>query len=235
MSVVLPAEHLAKVLGHSFSDPRLLRQALTHRSFSSTHNERLEFVGDSVLNAVVARALFVAFPQLTEGELSRLRASLVCQDALAEVAGALHLGDYLNLGEGELKSGGHRRPSILADALEALFGAIWFDAGFEAAQAVVERLFAPRIAGIDPSRALKDAKTALQEWLQARRVALPQYLLLRQEGDSPNQIFEVGCRIESLGVETRAEGASRRVAEQAAAADALGTLKDRYPGKAKRF
>ncbi|GAA5785468.1 ribonuclease 3 [Chitiniphilus shinanonensis] len=231
----MPAERLAKALGHAFTDPRLLRQALTHRSFSSTHNERLEFVGDSVLNAVVARALFVAFPQLTEGELSRLRASLVCQEALAEVAGTLNLGDYLHLGEGELKSGGHRRPSILADALEALFGAIWFDAGFEAAQATVERLFAPRIAAIDPSRALKDGKTALQEWLQARRVALPQYLLLRQDGDSPNQIFEVACRIEALGVETRAEGASRRVAEQAAAADALGTLKDRYPGKAKRF
>ncbi|WP_255990021.1 ribonuclease III [Chitinolyticbacter albus] len=224
-----------QVLGYVFSDTRLARQALTHRSHSSTHNERLEFVGDSVLNAVVARALFLAFPQLTEGELSRLRASLVCQEALAEVANELQLGDYLSLGEGELKSGGHRRPSILADALEAVFGAVWFDGGFDAAQGVVERLFSPRIAAIDPERALKDAKTALQEWLQARRVALPQYLLLRQEGDSPNQSFEVACKVEPLAIETRATGASRRVAEQAAAAEALGTLKDRYPGKAKLF
>lgn len=224
-----------QALGYAFADTKLARQALTHRSHSATHNERLEFVGDSVLNAVVAKALYLAFPQLSEGELSRLRASLVCQDSLAEIATGLALGDYLYLGEGELKSGGHRRPSILADALEAIFGAVWFDGGFEAAQAVVERLFLPRIAGIDPERALKDAKTALQEWLQARRVALPQYAVLRQEGDSPNQMFEVGCQIEALGVETRATGPSRRVAEQAAAAEALGTLKDRYPGKAKRF
>ncbi|UXY13772.1 ribonuclease III [Chitiniphilus purpureus] len=234
MSVVLPAERLAQALGHTFADPRWLRQALTHRSFSGTHNERLEFVGDGILNAVVARALFVAFPQLSEGELSRLRASLVCQDSLAVIAAGLRLGDYLYLGEGELKSGGHRRPSILADALEALFGAVWFDSGFEAASRVIDALFAPRITAIDPSRALKDAKTALQEWLQARRVSLPQYLLIRQEGESPHQIFGICCRIEQLQIETQAEGPSRRAAEQAAAAAALAELKERYPGKAKR-
>ncbi len=155
MSIVLPPERLQKVLGYTFNEQRLIRQALTHRSYAATHNERLEFVGDAVLNAVVGRALFVHFPQLNEGELSRLRASLVRQESLADVASTLELGDYLSLGEGELKSGGHRRPSILADALEAIFGAIWLDGGFEAAQTVVEMLFVPRITAIDPSKASK--------------------------------------------------------------------------------
>ncbi|GAB7128362.1 hypothetical protein JCM19000A_28690 [Silvimonas sp. JCM 19000] len=232
MSIVLPPERLQKVLGYTFNEQRLIRQALTHRSYAATHNERLEFVGDAVLNAVVGRALFVHFPQLNEGELSRLRASLVRQESLADVASTLELGDYLSLGEGELKSGGHRRPSILADALEAIFGAIWLDGGFEAAQTVVEMLFVPRITAIDPSKALKDPKTALQEWLQARHKALPLYEVVRQEGESPNLVFEVACNVPELAVQTRALGASRRAAEQVAAGDALGILKEKYPGKA---
>ncbi|MBM3115518.1 ribonuclease III [Jeongeupia naejangsanensis] len=231
MSVVLPAERLMKVLGYSFQEPQRLKQALTHRSYSSTHNERLEFVGDSILNAVIARTLFLAFPQLTEGELSRLRASLVRQEALAEVASELQLGDYLSLGEGELKSGGHRRPSILADALEAIFGAIWFDGGFAEAERVITALFASRVAKIDPAQALKDPKTGLQEWLQARRQPLPEYVLARQDGESPNQVFEVVCLVRGLQVEARAEGPSRRNAEQQAAAAALALLRERHPGK----
>ncbi|WP_035051481.1 ribonuclease III [Andreprevotia chitinilytica] len=231
MSVVLSPERLIQALGYHFSNALLLKQALTHRSHSSTHNERLEFVGDGVLNATIARTLYLKFPAWSEGELSRLRASLVRQEALADVASGLQLGDYLWLGEGELKSGGHRRPSILADALEAIFGAIWLDGGFDAAEAVVLRLFESKIAAIDPTQALKDAKTGLQEWLQARKQALPEYLVLRQDGESPNQVFEVGCRIATLQVETRAEGPSRRIAEQSAAAEALSILRDRHPGK----
>ena len=231
MSVILPAERLARMLGYTFSEMALLRQALTHRSFSSTHNERLEFLGDGMLNATIARALYVHFPQLNEGELSRLRASLVRQEALAEVAIDLQLGDYIHLGEGELKSGGHRRPSILADTLEAIFGAIWLDGGFAASQATIERLFQTRIAAIDPSQALKDAKTGLQEWLQARRQSLPEYRIVRQEGESPNQIFEVQCVVATLNITANAEAQSRRAAEQGAAAQVLAQLKERYPGK----
>ncbi|XZG71685.1 ribonuclease III [Chitinibacteraceae bacterium HSL-7] len=224
-----------RALGFVFSEDRLLKQALTHRSAGSRHNERLEFIGDGVLNATVARALYVRFPELSEGELSRLRASLVCQDALAIVANRLQLGDYLHLGEGELKSGGHRRPSILADALEAIFGAIWLDAGFDAAEQVVLRLMTPAIEAIDPATAGKDAKTGLQEWLQARKLATPQYVLVNLAGESPNQVFECACRIAVPEMETRAEGPSRRVAEQAAAKLALDDLMARYPGKAKKF
>ncbi|MDR3428334.1 MULTISPECIES: ribonuclease III [Silvimonas] len=234
MSIVLPPERLQKALGYVFSDARLIKQALTHRSFASTHNERLEFVGDAILNAVVGRALFNHFPKLNEGELSRLRASLVRQESLADVASELNIGDYLWLGEGELKSGGHRRPSILADALEAIFGAAWLDGGFEAAQGMIERLFVPRIEAIDPSRALKDPKTALQEWLQARHHALPVYEVVRQEGESPNLVFEISCSVPALKVTTSALGPSRRAAEQLAAGEALGMLKEKYPGKAPK-
>jgi ribonuclease-3 len=229
--VILATERLCKALGYSFSEQTLLRQALTHRSHSSTNNERLEFIGDGVLNATIARALFLQFPQLNEGELSRLRASLVRQEALAEVASALQLGDYLFLGEGELKSGGHRRPSILADALEAIFGAIWLDGGFAQSEATIMRLFHERIGQIDPSQALKDPKTGLQEWLQARKQQLPEYKVVRQEGESPNQVFEVACEVGGLQISANAEGPSRRAAEQSAAAQVMQQLKERYPGK----
>jgi ribonuclease III len=230
--VVLPAERLEKALGYSFVEKQRLKQALTHRSFAATHNERIEFVGDGILNALIARALFLRFPKLSEGELSRTRANLVCQDGLALIAAELNLGEYLWLGEGELKSGGHKRPSILADALESVLGAIWLDGGFAAVEAVVEKLFEKRLAAIDPSVGSKDAKTALQEWLQARKFALPVYTVLRQEGESPEQVFEMGCV--AADVETRAEGPSRRTAEQVAAAEALRLLIERHPGKGKK-
>jgi len=230
--VVLPAERLEKALGYSFVEKQRLKQALTHRSFAATHNERIEFVGDGILNALIARALFLRFPKLSEGELSRTRANLVCQDGLALIAAELNLGEYLWLGEGELKSGGHKRPSILADALESVLGAIWLDGGFAAVEAVVEKLFEKRLAAIDPTVGSKDAKTALQEWLQARKFALPVYTVLRQEGESPEQVFEMGCV--AADVETRAEGPSRRTAEQVAAAEALRLLIERHPGKGKK-
>jgi ribonuclease-3 len=215
---------LEQALGHHFARPELLRQALTHRSHSSPHNERLEFLGDSVLNCAVAMLLFRSFPTLKEGELSRMRASLVRQETLAEIAIALGLGDALRLGEGELKSGGFRRPSILADALEAIFGAVCLDAGFDAALATIERLYRERIEHIDPHASGKDAKTALQEWLQGRRLPLPQYLLLETHGSAHAQEFVVGCNIPALDLSVTGRGASRRAAEQEAAQAALARL-----------
>ncbi|WP_172197899.1 ribonuclease III [Niveibacterium sp. COAC-50] len=217
-------ERLLLVLGYSFSNSALLAQALTHRSFGAPHNERLEFIGDSVLNCVVARALFDRFPELDEGTLSRLRAGLVKQDALHAHALSLSLGDLLRLGEGELRSGGHRRPSILADALEAVFGAIFLDAGFDAASGVIDRLYAESIAAIDPRTAGKDPKTALQEWLQARRHPLPNYEMAQVRGEAHAQEFEVSCRIPALMLETKGRGASRRAAEQQAARAALDRI-----------
>lgn len=220
-----PQERLAKSLAHAFGQPELLRQALTHRSHSSPHNERLEFLGDSVLNCAVAILLYRRFPSLREGELSRLRASLVRQETLAEIAAALGLGDALRLGEGELKSGGFRRPSILADALEAIFGAIYLDAGFEVAQKIIAALYQERVDQIDPSDAGKDAKTALQEYLQARHLPVPQYSLVATRGDAHAQEFEVVCAIPAIDMEANGRGASRRGAEQQAAQFILNKLK----------
>ncbi|WP_245575027.1 ribonuclease III [Chitinilyticum litopenaei] len=219
------------MLGYVFSDAALLQQAITHRSYAMQHNERLEFVGDGILNAWVARALFRAFPAHPEGDLSRIRARLVCQEGLADIAQNLRLGEYLRLGEGELKSGGFRRPSILADALEAIIGAIWLDGGLSVLEPVLERLFAERIALIDPATAGKDAKTALQEWLQGRKLPLPSYILLRQEGESPEQLFEVLCEIGELKLSGRGLAASKKNAEQEAAAYVLQQLRQMYPGK----
>lgn len=233
MSVVLPPERLLRLLSYSFKEPKLFKQALTHRSFSSTHNERLEFIGDGILNSLIALALYQAFPQLPEGDLSRLRASLVRQEALASIATELNLGDFIWLGEGELKSGGHRRPSILADALEAILGSIWLDGGFDAVSAVVTSLFSSRIAAIDPLLGAKDAKTSLQEWLQARRFALPAYTILRQDGESPDQIFEVSCCVVEAKLLTKGVGTSRRAAEQLAADAALTILREQFPLKSK--
>jgi len=215
---------LEQALGHHFAQPELLRQALTHRSHSSPHNERLEFLGDSVLNCAIALLLFRKFPALKEGELSRLRASLVRQETLAEIALELGLGEALRLGEGELKSGGFRRPSILADALEALFGAICLDAGFDAALTTIAGLYHARIERIDPRQPGKDAKTALQEWLQGRRLPLPHYQLLETHGEAHAQEFVVACEIPGLDVSVSGRGASRRAAEQAAAQAALAKL-----------
>ena len=217
-------EGLQRAIGHRFARLDLLEQAVTHRSFGSPHNERLEFLGDSVLNCVTALALFGRFAELRERDLSRLRANLVRQEALHRLADSLNLGEYLRLGEGELKSGGHRRPSILADALEAIFAAVYIDAGFEAAKAVIDRLYAPSLAALDPARGLKDPKTALQEGLQGRRMALPRYSLADTRGEAHQQEFEVECEIAGLGLKTRGIGVSRRAAEQQSAQRALELL-----------
>jgi len=215
---------LEAALGHRFADRSRIQMALTHRSFCAAHNERLEFLGDSVLNCVMAAILFERFPKAPEGDLSRLRAHLVKQDALHQVAQTLRLGDYLRLGEGELQSGGRTRPSILADALEAVLGAIYLDAGFERAAAVIRALFAAQLETLAPGQSMKDAKTRLQEWVQARRHPLPDYRLLETRGAAHDQIFRVACRLERQNLTTEGEGASRRLAEQDAAAQALKTL-----------
>lgn len=215
---------VAEKLGHKFSDQQLLRTALTHRSFGTPNNERLEFLGDGILDCVIAAALFHRFPDLPEGDLSRLRANLVRQDALHRLAIGLSIGESLRLGEGELKSGGAQRPSILADALEALFGAIYLDAGFEAAYAVVLKLYAPLLDELKPGQVQKDPKTSLQEWLQGRKKPLPRYQLLEATGAAHEQRFEVACEIANPPLRTIGYGASRRIAEQVAAEKALKEL-----------
>ena len=221
----MTVDQLQARLGHVFADARLLQEALTHRSFGLPNNERFEFLGDSILNCVTAIALFERFGELREGELSRVRASLVRQDALYRIALDLDLGDCLRLGEGELKSGGSCRPSILADAVEALFAAVFLDAGFAAAKAVVDRLYAPLLAEVDPLKPSKDPKTALQEWLQGRRIAVPTYSMVQALGEAHAQEFEVACEIPKLGVRTLGRGPSRRIAEQQSAELALAAVR----------
>ncbi|HWI16048.1 MAG TPA: ribonuclease III [Burkholderiales bacterium] len=206
-------------IGHAFRDESLLRLALTHRSYAAGHNERLEFLGDSVLNCAIALELYHKFPHLSEGDLSRLRAGLVSQPALAQVAERIRLGQRLLLGEGEVKSGGARRPSILADALEAVIGATFLDAGFDAARDVVRTLFASALEQVNPQSA-KDPETLLQELLQGRRLALPQYTVVATHGEAHDQRFDVECLVLALNIRTRGSGTSRRAAEQAAAHDA---------------
>lgn len=217
---------LESTIGYQFRNNALLEQALTHRSYGRDHYERLEFLGDSVLNAVVAEALFQTFPDLPEGDLSRLRANLVCQDQLVIVAGELSISRYLRLGEGELKSGGQHRPSILADTVEALYGAIWQDGGFETARRVILSSFSQRIRAIDLTKlpSAKDAKTRLQEWLQGRRLPLPVYDTPKVSGAAHAQSFEVRCHIADHDVETCGQGPTRRAAEQQAAELALAQL-----------
>jgi ribonuclease-3 len=221
----MTVDQLQARLGHVFADARLLQEALTHRSFGQPNNERFEFLGDSILNCVIAIALFERFGELREGELSRVRASLVRQDALHRIAIGLELGDCLRLGEGELKSGGSRRPSILADAVEAVFAAVFLDAGFAAAKAVVDRLYAPLLAEVDPGKPSKDPKTALQEWLQGRRMPVPTYTMVQALGEAHAQEFEVACEIPKLGVRTLGRGPSRRIAEQQSAELALAAVR----------
>ncbi|RQN40863.1 ribonuclease III [Paraburkholderia tropica] len=217
----MPQSPLESRLRYEFRNAELLRQALTHRSHSATHNERLEFLGDSVLNCAVAALLFQRFGKLDEGDLSRVRANLVKQQSLYEIAQALNIADGLRLGEGELRSGGFRRPSILADALEAIFGAIFLDGGFDAAQTVIKRLYVPILDHIDPRTLGKDAKTLLQEYLQGHKIALPTYTVVATHGAAHNQQFEVECTVPKLDVKVSGSGASRRAAEQAAAKKAL--------------
>ena len=215
---------LERRLGHTFAQPALARQALTHRSFGTPHNERLEFLGDSLLNCAVATLLYERVPKLTEGDLSRLRAALVNQASLSEVAARIGLGERLRLGEGELKSGGFRRPSILADALEALLGAVFLDAGFEAARKAVATIFEQRLDEAAKAPVAKDPKTALQEHLQGRGLALPRYAVQKTEGEAHDQIFTVECRVDDLGLAASGKGGSRRAAEQAAAEAVLAQM-----------
>ncbi|GGX19982.1 ribonuclease III [Undibacterium macrobrachii] len=215
---------LQKRLGHQFNDVALLQQALTHRSHSVSHNERLEFLGDSILNCVVASILFDTFDSIDEGDLSRVRANLVKQQSLFEIAQKMELSQFLRLGEGELKSGGFRRPSILADTLEAVFGAIYLDAGFEAARKVIKSLYEPILVSVDPTTLGKDAKTLLQEFLQSKKIALPQYNVVATHGAAHNQEFEIECLVPKLEVQVFGTGGSRRAGEQAAAKLALETV-----------
>lgn len=216
---------LQKRLQHEFADPRLLVQALTHRSFATDHNERVEFLGDSVLNLAVAGLLYERLSELPEGDLSRVRANLVKQDTLHKLAVDLGLPSLLRLGEGEAKSGGQKRPSILADALEALIGAVYLDAGFDTASALVRRLF--QNVEINPQMQAigKDPKTELQEWLQGRKMNLPIYRVVGTMGAAHKQTFDVECEITEYGRTERGIGGSRRAGEQAAAAAMLMFVK----------
>ena len=212
-------------IDYRFGDPRLLREALTHRSHGASNYERLEFLGDSVLNLIVSTRLFERQPDAPGGDLSRMRARLVREATLAEVARSIGLGDEIKLGEGELRSGGFRRASILADAFEALLGALFIDAGYGVTRELVLRLFDPLIEALPPAEELKDAKTRLQEWLQARGRPLPEYRLEREEGADHAKQFHVTCRLADDGSEVLASGRSRRKAEQAAASAMLVQLR----------
>ena len=215
--MIADLSRLSKQLAYTFKQAALLRQALTHRSHTSPHNERLEFLGDSVLSLAISSKLVHDFPKLTEGDLSRVRAHLVKEPTLAEIAQGLKLGDYLFLGEGELKSGGFRRPSLLADALEAIIGAIYLDGGFAESCRVIETLYEPIIAKLDPKKLSKDPKTQLQEYLQSNKFPLPQYNIIATEGEAHEQHFKLECVIPELEIRAQGEGASRRKAEQEAA------------------
>lgn len=213
----MQAHGLERLIGYQFKNQSLLQQAMTHRSHGSQNNERLEFLGDGVLNFIIAHQLYLRFPKLSEGDLSRMRAQLVKEPTLGEVALGLNLGEYLRLGEGELKSGGWRRPSVLADALEATVGAAYLDGGFNCAEQIVIRLFMPLMEKLDPKSIGKDPKSLLQEYLQSRKVDLPDYKVISTEGEAHCQTFHVECYIAKLNITTTGIGTSRRAAEQEAA------------------
>lgn len=218
---------LADRLGYTFADPCLLEAAVTHRSFGASNNERLEFLGDAVLGAVIADLLFRQFPSRREGELSRGRASLVRQDGLLQIARDLSLNEYLRLGEGERRAGGCNRPSILADAVEGIIGAVYLDGGYAEAQALVTRFFGSRVQALDSLGSGKDAKTTLQELLQSQRLQPPTYTLLATRGQDHDQEFEVECQVHAQNLSAIGIGRSRRIAEQIAAGNVLDQLKDR--------
>ena len=211
-------------LNYVFSDSALLIAALTHRSAGSSNNERLEFLGDGALNFVIASEIYQLRPDYNEGQLSRLRATLVRGTTLAEIARDIELGDYLKLGTGELKSGGFKRSSILADAVEALIGAVYIDGGFSAAADLIRHLYRERLANLPPDEPQKDAKTLLQEYLQGRKIPIPEYELSATSGQAHQREFTVVCRVSSLSIESSAVGSSRRRAEQSAADIVLGKL-----------
>jgi len=227
-----PLVSLQQRLGHEFGDSGLLLRALTHKSFGSEQNERLEFLGDSVLNLAVSDLLYQQFSRNNEGDLTRVRAHLVRQDTLHRLAVSLALPDVIRLSEGEARGGGAQRPSILADALEAVIGAVYLDGGFDAARALVLRLFEPLVAETTSEVWRKDPKTALQEWLQGRKLALPTYRIEATRGKAHEQVFVVLCEIASEGWAVRGEGASRRAAEQQAAERALARLQGQPDGAA---
>lgn len=218
-------DSLQNRLGYQFNSVALLTQALTHRSFSATNNERLEFLGDGALNFIIANQLYTRFPKLPEGDLSRLRAQLVKESTLYEIALSLEIGESLKLGEGELKSAGWRRPSILADALEALIGAVYTESGHLAAEALVLKLYAEKLTTIDPKTIDKDAKSLLQEQLQGKKMDLPDYQVVNIDGEAHAQTFKVSCSITKLKIHTVGKGTSRRAAEQDAAQLALECIK----------
>ena len=224
-------DRLCARLGYQFKLQALLTQALTHRSYSANNNERLEFLGDGALNFIIANQLYGRFNKLSEGDLSRLHAALVKESTLAEIATNLNLGELLKLGEGEIKSGGYKRASMLADALEAVVGAIYIDGGFEAAQKVVVQLFQTKLVEIDPKIIDKDAKSQLQEYLQSKKMDLPDYAVVLIEGEAHAQTFKVQCSIEKLQIATTGEGNSRRIAEQQSAQLALALISDKTPDK----
>jgi len=219
-----PVRWIREQLGYQPRDPELFIAALTHRSAPWPNNERLEFLGDAVLNLVIARHLYFAFPDCSEGDLSRLRARVVSAEPLAEVAAQIGLGEVLQLGSGELKTGGLRRQSILADALEAVCGAVFLDGGLDAARKMIERLFEPRVAALPAPASLKDAKTRLQEYLQSRGLALPRYSVDRTEGEAHEQTFHVICDVPEIGQRAEGCGSSRRRAEQEAAEHILQAI-----------
>ncbi len=218
-------EALQRRLGYRFADERLLQRALTHRSFGADHNERLEFLGDAILNLSISALLYERFAGSDEGDLTRVRAHLVREDSLHRAALALGVPEALRLSEGELRGGGSLRVSILADALEALIGAVFLDGGYPAANELVGRLFGETIQASDADHWSKDAKTELQEWLQARRLAVPAYRIAATRGQAHAQTFDVECAVASLGLAERGEGRSRRAAEQEAARRMLEQLK----------
>lgn len=216
---------LQQRLGHRFADGALLLRALTHRSAGAEHNERLEFLGDAVLQTAISALLYARFAGSDEGDLTRVRAHLVREDSLARVGLALGLPEVVRVSEGEARGGGARRPSILADAVEALIGAAYLDGGYAVAHVLVERLFGEVIAGTEVDNWAKDAKTELQEWLQARKLSVPAYRIVATRGQSHAQTFDVECAVPALGLAERGEGKSRRAAEQEAARRMLASLK----------
>lgn len=211
-------------IGYTFKQSDLFREALTHRSFGLPHNERLEFLGDSLLNCAVSALLFKRFPQLPEGDLTRTRANFVNQDALYSLASGVGLGELILLGDGERKSGGHRRPSILADALEAIIGAVYLESGFQEVERLIARLYGTLVNDLDIDASGKDAKTLLQEYLQHRKIDLPQYRVISIAGEAHAQTFRVECMVEKLAILTQGEGTSRRRAEQEAAQQAYAKI-----------
>lgn len=222
--MIAPEKWASKYLGYEFSTPALLERALTHKSRSSLNNERLEFLGDAVLGFVIAEVLYAREQLADEGALSRMRASLVRGDTLAELAAELQLGDVILLGGGEYRTGGQQRRSILADGLEAVLGAILLDADYATARSIILNLFASRLASLPNVEDLKDSKTLLQERLQADSLAVPVYTVISEAGPAHARVFEVTCQIEAMGIETVGKGQSRRVAEQVAAANALAKM-----------